>query len=453
MELKKSIVKVGIVNVVSLASNLILGFLVPSVLSIENYSYLKTYTFYLSYVGLLHFGFVDGMYIKYGGTSIIDIDNEKLKCEHKIFLSLESAITLISLISSLILQNKVLLMVSLSILPVNILSFYRSFYQSVGEFSKYTKIIYIYTIIYFIGNLLLAYILRADNYIYYCFIIMVANIIVAANLEINFIKGKKDIKNIYFKEVWNNIKIGCFILLGNFSVLIFCAIDRWFVKIFYTVEDFAYYSFAISVINIVNVLINCISVTMYNYISRNFDEEKLVILKKYMLLIGCISTISYFLLSGIINIILKKYIPALNIISALFLSYPYMMIINTLYINIYKANKEEKKYFTVVVKMLIAACLYNIIALYFRTISAIAIATTCSYITWYIYSMKDFKYLKSNRKEILYLIIVSILFIICINVNNWIYAAVIYTVAIMMITMIMYKKEFVFLLHNLNYKL
>ena len=41
--------------------------MLPKYLSIETYAGLKTFLLYTSYVGILHFGYVDGIYIRYGG--------------------------------------------------------------------------------------------------------------------------------------------------------------------------------------------------------------------------------------------------------------------------------------------------------------------------------------------------------------------------------------------------
>ena len=70
MNLRNNIIKIFSVNFLSMISSIVIGFIVPAVLSIEAYSNVKTYAFYISYVGCLHLGFVDGMYMKYGGKDI-----------------------------------------------------------------------------------------------------------------------------------------------------------------------------------------------------------------------------------------------------------------------------------------------------------------------------------------------------------------------------------------------
>ena len=46
------------------------GFFLPKYLSVESYADYKIFILYISYVGILHLGYVDGVYIKYGGKAI-----------------------------------------------------------------------------------------------------------------------------------------------------------------------------------------------------------------------------------------------------------------------------------------------------------------------------------------------------------------------------------------------
>lgn len=442
MSLKNSILRIFSANFLTMVSGILIGFVVPAVLSVDSYAYLKTYTFYLSYIGLLHFGFIDGMYIKYGGKELESLDNREFKLEHRIFIIIQFIITLFFIGIAYIYKDIIIFLFALSIIPVNTIAFFRLFYQAVGEFKKYANISYVYTLIYLIANILLAVVFKSKNYIEYCITSILANVVVFLYLEYKFFKVFNRIKVKYDKKVWNNIKIGFFILLGNLSVVMFYAIDRWFIKFFYTINDFAYYSFAISMLNIINLLVSAISVTFYNYLAKDEEEEKVKKIKRYFIILGAFASLGYFVLASIVNIILKKYIPSLNIIAISFASYPYMIVINALYVNLYKARKNEKKYLKVVVLMVIISTIYNIIAvLLSKNPISIAIATTISFITWYIYSSRDFKYLKSTRKEIIYLVINLIGFLLSSNVLNWFLGGITYLIIFLISTYFIFKDD------------
>ena len=442
MSLKSSILRIFSANFLSMLSSIIIGFVVPVVLSLDSYAYLKTYTFYLSYIGLLHFGFIDGMYIKYGGKEIENLNRGELKLEHKVFIIIQIIVTVFFIGLAVINEDIILFLFALSIIPINTVAFYKLFYQSVGEFKKYANISYVYTLIYLITNLLLTVVFRSKDYILYCMTSILANGVVFLYLEYKFIREFKKIKLKYDRNVWNNIKVGFFILLGNLSVVMFYAIDRWFIKLFYNLNDFAYYSFAISMLNIINLLVSAISVTFYNYLAKDENEEMIKKFKRYFIILGTFSSFGYFVLAGIIGIILKKYIPALDIISVSFTAYPYMIVINALYVNLYKARKNERKYLKVVLLMLVISIFYNTIAMLLsKNPVVIAIATTASFITWYIYSAKDFKYLKSTKKELYYLSINLIGFLLSANLLNWLLGGIIYLTVFSISTWIIFKDD------------
>ena len=78
MSLKKGIIYVFVANLINLIISLAKGFILPKYLSIESYALIQTYLLYVSYVGLLHFGYLDGLYLKYGGRNFEEIKAEEI---------------------------------------------------------------------------------------------------------------------------------------------------------------------------------------------------------------------------------------------------------------------------------------------------------------------------------------------------------------------------------------
>lgn len=444
MSLKNNIIRVFSANFLSMISGIVISFIVPAILSVENYSYLKTYTFYVSYITFFSVGFVDGIYLKYGGRNESEINRQDLKNEHRFYIITQLFFTIIIFFIGAFNKNIILIITAFTIIPLNVSGFYKLYYQATGNFKNYSIVSYIYTLAYFIFNVILSVIIKSDNYILYCLSILFANGIVLLIFEYKFYKENRGIKSYFDPKVINNIKVGFFILIGNMSVILFYAVDRWFIKIFFSLDDFAYYSFALSMLNVINILVSAISVTFYNYLSKGENESRIKKLKKYFLILGAGASLGYFIFAAIISLFLNKYNPSLRIISITFASYPYMIVINALYVNLYKARKDEKKYVLVVFKMVAISIIYNIIAIgIWRRPEAIALATTLSFITWYIYSMKDFKYLTSNIKEVTYLSIVMVGFLIFSNLFNWFWGGIGYAILLVVMNMTMYKLELV----------
>jgi len=441
MNIKKAIVRVFSANFIQVIVKILINFVVPSILTIQGYADLKTYTLYMSYVGFFHFGFLDGLYIKYGGKKIEDINKNELKGEHLVLVIVESLISLLMFLIGLVSNNMILMLFGISILPSMLSTFFGLIYQSTGEFKKYTRIMHICSFSYLILNLILVFVLKSQNYIYYCLASMLANLISIVYFELKFVIKYKNIKSHISTKIFDNIKIGFFILLGNLSVIGLFGIDKWFVKLFLTTQDFAYYSFAVSMLSMVNILINAISITFYNYLFTNNNEKSINKLKKYLITLGGGASLGFFALSFIVNYFIKKYIPALDIIAITFAVFPYMVLINALYVNLYKVNKNEKKYFKVVVSMLLISIIYNVIAiLIFKNTISIALMTILTLITWVIYSTHDLKNVTSDKKMYIYMFSLTAFFLFCSKYLNWWLGGFAYLVGYVALTYILNKE-------------
>lgn len=441
MSLKKNILRVFSANFIQLLSSIIVGFFVPAILSVDGYANLKTYTLYISYIGMLSFGFIDGIYIKYGGQNIDNIDRGILKGEHYFLIIFQFIIMITFFIISVLTKDIIIFLFAITILPTVMVGFHQNLNQATGNFKKYTRMMYIYSILYMVINVILALIFKSQNYIYYCVVSFICNLIVFIIYEYKFMKQLTGIKAIINKkDIINNMKIGFFILLGNIAVISFYSIDKWFVKLLLSTQDFAFYSFAISMLNIVNTLITAISIIFYNYLFNNNNKEKIKRLETYLLILGSIASISYFVLAFIVNNFIEKYLPSLDIIAITFATFPYLVVIKALIVNLYKVNENKKQYVKVVSYMLIVSIIYNIIAYTIsHSMQAIALATLCAFITWYIYSSITVKNLFLDKKNLIFTFFITIIFLLTSHLNNYIIGGLVYTITLIICIITLYK--------------
>ena len=125
--MKNAIFRLLGVNLVSTALNMITAFLLPKFLTIEGYGYVKTYQFYLMYVGLLHLGYIDGIYLEYGGKDYNNIDTRKVTRELYNFVLIQFLICILFLTVVLIKNNIVFWVLLFTILPYNFITYVRMF--------------------------------------------------------------------------------------------------------------------------------------------------------------------------------------------------------------------------------------------------------------------------------------------------------------------------------------
>lgn len=420
--IKKGITYVLIANFINLFVNLAKGFILPKFLTIKSYADIQTYLLYTSYVGILHLGYLDGIYLKYGGKDFKDISQKEFNICRNNTILLNLIVMLPIVIIAFMLKNFILLFFAVSILPLNMKSLYNNIFQATAQFKNYSKITNISSFLSFIGSVILLFVFRTDYSLYYILALTIGEILVWVFLEYKIIKDFK-IKYqlmISLRDLRENIKSGILLMLGNFSSVIMTGIDRWFVKFGLTVSDFAFYSFSVRMESLLTVFISPITTTMYNYLCKNDDVIKVKKIIRICIIAGLVLIGSAFPIKFILEHFLIKYESAKTILFILFATQSMYLIIKGVYVNLYKARKQQKKYFVQLVFVIVLGAILNLIALkVFNTKEAIAFATLISVIAWMGICMFSIKEIILSLKELLFFIFTISLFILLgFNVNS-----------------------------------
>jgi len=451
MNLKKGALYVLFANIINLIISLFTGFVLPKYLSIETYSSIKLFQLYITYTGILHLGFSDGMYLQHGGKSINDVNKEEVVSELHTFRIFQIIITFIAIIISILIKNEMLLFCSLVILPINTGNYFRSLYQAIGEFKKYSRFTNINTLLIFIINLILLLIVKSDNYYVYIIAYIIAYVIYWLLLERENKKifGKYIAKsNIEYLK--RNIKSGFFLMIGNFCNVIFTSIDRIFVQNLLGAIKFAYYSFAVSVENLMNVLITPISTVMYNYLCNNNEVEKVKNLKKIILLFATVIIAVIFPAKFLIDLWITKYKESITVLFFLFAAQFISIIVKSIHINLYKAEKKQKRYFVIMLTVVVLSIILNIIFFNInKSIEMIALATFITNIIWFIIGEFDFKKYKLKIREYIYMFLVLITFLIAGRINNAIIGCVIYILVAFVLVVTLMRDTFKYCLNEI----
>lgn len=193
-----------------------------------------------------------------------------------------------------------------------------------------------------------------------------------------------------FKDAKSLIGIGFFVMIGNFMTNIILGIDRLFVDAFFTIKDFAIYSFAYSLISLFYILLNSVTMVIYPYLKRtNKDiyKQTYETIRVSITIIMSITLCGFFVIKFIVANFLPQYTESFNIFIFLVPTVIYSGQISILIANFYKVMNKTKEYTINNIVALIIAFLTNIIACFiFKNITAIAIATLISFVIWLIYS-------------------------------------------------------------------
>lgn len=405
MNIKKSL-RVIFVECLGILIGVLSGLLIPKVFDIQSYAYLKTFTLYITYAGMLHFGFSDGMYLILGGKNIDDIKKEKVKGYFYVMLKIViAAVATLFIVSIFFIKDMVFRYFVFYILPFQVVLFVSLLYRATGEFNKYVVIRIAQNIINLVSILAVIFVLRSP--ILYMRIQVIGYIVTAIVSGALIIFSTKKAKKTKRAEIKSITSMGFTIMIANAVSLLFVTLDRWFIKIKFTVNDFAYYSFAVSMLSLFIVLINSVTVLFYPYLARNKGDEKVVSnVKKYIILICSFAPAGYFVLEFVVKNFLDQYVPSLEVLGILIIGIPFISLTNVLYANLYKVGLRGKEYLIVASKMVALAFVLNVFASYvLKNPTLVAYATDVTLFVWYVYSSKDFKGLEIHKNEIIHFIV------------------------------------------------
>lgn len=415
MSLKKGIFYVFLANSINLMISLITGFVLPKFLSIETYSDIKLFQLYITYIGILHLGFVDGMYLQYGGKDYQSLDTSKMKDEFKTFKAFQFVIMLLAIAISIFLENKILLFCSLVILPVNVGAYLRNLYSSLGQFKKYSNLTNINTLSIFVINMFLLFIIKSDSATFYIVGYIIAYFIYWIILEIESQKFLGKIKSkVEKKYLKRDIQAGFLLMIGNFCNVIFTSIDRLFVNNLLGAIKFAFYSFAVSIENLMGVFITPISVTMYNYFCKHKSKKSILKIKKIMIIFAVFVVCCLFPAKFVIELWLPKYYESIFVLCILFGAQLFSIIIRCIHVNQYKAFGKQNKYFIIMMLIVGLSIILNAMFYFIKhSMEAIAFATLITNFVWFVIGEITFKDYRYKKTEYLYIIFELILFLIC----------------------------------------
>lgn len=262
-------------NIINFVAAAFIAFIMPRFLGVTEYAYWQLYSFYVGYKGLAHLGWLDGIYLKYGGKNYRELDAQLFHEQFVLLFVMECIFGFIIIcISTILLDdlNKRFVFVSLGIAVVIYLlnTFFQFILQTTNEIITYSKCILIERVIYavlVVGMLLVGIesfkgMIMAD---------LSAGCCTLAILMYNckeIVREKfRDISRA-FNEAVDNIKIGSKLLLGNIGGTLIIGIARQMIEIYWGIETFGKVSLALSVSNMLMVLISGISLVLYPMIKN-----------------------------------------------------------------------------------------------------------------------------------------------------------------------------------------
>lgn len=419
--MKKGLIQLFAANAIFLIFGVVNNFILPKYLSMDSYSMLKTYMFYMSYSAVFTGGYIEGMYLKYGGQTVTTSKKQHFGDNVITYTVLQGGITAVIFLYGLIFRQQMMILFSLSLLITNIGNYLKNYCTAVGEFKIYSIALSFEKIALFVLNLFLLFICKAESYIPYAAIIIAILFFETLyifykifQVDAEVFKGK-----LKLSEFVGSVKSGIVLMIGNFASTLFTGLDRWFVKFCMTNVDFAVYSFAVSIEQVVNAFIAPVSTTLYNYFCRGVKEEQIRQIKRMVLLWAFAIMVIAFPARFVIERYITQYVKAVDLVFLLLAGQAITCMTNSIYVNLYKALKRQKEFLNQIIIMTICAGVLNAVGFALtKSMIIIAAATLLTKLIWLLWCEKKFAAYRYSCRDYMAILILLLAFIGSGMVNN-----------------------------------
>lgn len=315
-------------NIISLLISALITFIVPKVLGIEMYSYFQLYLFYVNYTGFLHFGWADGVYLRYGGSYYEKLDKPKFSGQFWLLFCVELIIGLavcgLCQVFVVSVDKKIIFtVIGISIfihLPRTLLQYILQGTNQIKEYAALT----IYDKLTYLLIVICAMLLHTESYVP----MIVADLAGKTVALIYAMYQCRDIilsKTVGLKrslaEARENIKCGIKLMFATLASMLIIGIVRFSIENQWDVSTFGKVSLTMSVSNLLMVFIRAVAMIMFPML-RRMEQEKYSHI--YAVLRTCLMTcllgvlVFYYPMKVILSSWLPQYADSLEYMAILF---------------------------------------------------------------------------------------------------------------------------------------
>ncbi len=357
-------------NLVALLVSTLIILIVPKLIGINSYGYWQLYIFYTSYIGFMHLGWNDGIYLRYGGYKYIELDKKLFFSQFYMLLILQMFFTSILIIYSVLNISEpnrrfILISTAVTLLLSNTRYFLFYVLQSTNRVSDYAKVTIIDRTIYI--TIICAMLINGYREFK---LLILADIfakflsLIIASIYCKDIVYKKVTSFIFtFQEAFENIRVGIKLMFSNIGNMLIIGIIRFGIERAWNVGTFGKVSLVLSISNAIMLFINTVGIVFFPILKRS-DESKLPNLYITMRSILVILLLSFLLLYYPIKIALLFWLPKYAD-SIIYMSLVFPMVVfegkMTLLVNTYmKTLRKEKLLLKLNISFVLLSLLFTI---------------------------------------------------------------------------------------------
>lgn len=391
-------------NVLHLIANILAGIFLPIILGVTSYGYYRIYILYTSYCGLLHFGFIDGILLKYAGMEYSGLDRRALRCYTRAFMAAEVCVTLLTAAAALVFAPEeykyILVLVGTNLSITNITQYYQYLSQAVSRYREFTlrKVLSACGMVLAIASFYIGHRTGqgwAQSYYAYIISIQLFNLgllfwYVFTYREITF--GVRSKLSDEYGNIRAILKTGIIMTVAYETSRLVLVIDQQFVSLLFDIKTYSQYSFAYNMLSCVTALITGISTVMLPKLKRQAPDKAM---QMFPSLMSLVTVLVCFFLAGYhpMRFIVTHWLPAYSNSLVYFqLVFPILGLsscITIIIFTFYKILNECKKYLIAcMVSLVISAAINGAVYAAFHSAAAISAGTLLTVVIWYRISIQ-----------------------------------------------------------------
>ena len=419
------------------------AFILPKFLPVEGFGYWEIYWFYTSYVGIFCLGYNDGIYLKYGECNFEQLPMEQIRSGNRLFTVFLSVITVVSIIFIFrTVQDEQtafsLYFAAFNIFTLGLTSLFIYVFQITAQFKKYSFYSVLDKIAVLVTILLLV-IVNEKNFRFvviadclFKLVVLVLMVIKMPEMLFGSFAGYKSA----FLFLIENMMVGIKLMVANLMSMLLIGAGKFIVQYFGDINDFAMYSFGVSITGLVLTAVTAIGLVLYPTIKRIPEASHAQIFHKVNVstrVLGLASLLIYFPMYLFVEWFYPQYVSVLPYLYVLFLIVYFQCKIGLLNNTFYKVLRLETRMlianlscvlFFVIVALLLFPHFPQMKTIAFCTMIAMLLRCYTSEI-----SLSKSIGIKIDKHIVLELFLISLFLISCEFLSIW-KAAIVFTLAI-----------------------
>jgi len=271
-----------VANLLGTLVSALITFVLPKMLGVTEYGYFQLYIFYYSYVGLLHFGWADGIFLRYGGVYYEQLDKSSFHAQIRLYGIVQIAISAVLMAAVMIIspgEEKSWVFGCTCFVAVftNLYFLQQYILQATGRIKEYAAMLILEKIVYVV-LVAIFFILNEKGFVAYI-IAHITGVIAAVALGFwycrEILQAKPVAWRLAVKESGENLRAGMKLMLANLASQMIIGIVGQSIEIRWGVEQFGVLSLSLAVSNMLMLLINAVAVVLFPML-RRMDQDRLI---------------------------------------------------------------------------------------------------------------------------------------------------------------------------------